>query len=307
MTFVQIRYFLEVARHLNFTEAARTMNISQQVVSKQIYNLEKDIGIRLFDRSTKRVELTEAGKSLFDSWQEMMDLYDQSLNAALKLHNKDLRKVKIGVAEIMSVIDLLSFRLEKFLQDNSDIDPEYRVYSFKRLVEMLEKDELDIVVSLLTEFEEKLDDYLVYTLLDLNLGIFLSKKHPLSNRGALEVKDISNETLYVFSKNYSSDAKDKIISHCRKEGFEPKDVIQFDNVHSMELALNTGKGVTISYSAFFRNENNLLKFYPVNQKIGLRAQKVVVAMKKKCSKSALELVEFLTDRALPINKESHRL
>jgi hypothetical protein len=62
----------------------------------------------------------------------------------------------------------------------------------------------------------------------------------------------------------------------------------------MELALNGGKGITFSYNAFFRNENDTLKFYPIKEKIGKRSQKVVVAINKNSSKEIENLVDIIT-------------
>ena len=64
MNLIQIKYFLEVAECLNFTAAAARLFVSQQCVSKQVAKLEREIGVRLFERSTAKVALTDAGKLL---------------------------------------------------------------------------------------------------------------------------------------------------------------------------------------------------------------------------------------------------
>lgn len=294
MTLTQIRYFIEVARRLNFTEAAKSMFISQQVVSKQITSLENEMDIRLFNRSTKKVELTEAGEVLFESWSELLEKSDKAVQRAIEVQNSQMRKIRIGFVEIASINDLLSIRMEKFVQAYANVDIEYLIYPFKKLVDLLKNKELDVVITLLSEIEDRLVDFEVYPLIDLNLGIYISKKHPLSKRETLEEKDVADETLYVFSKNYSTDARYKILSHCKSEGFEPKRILEFDNINSMELALNGGKGITFSYNAFFRNENDTLKFYPIKEKIGKRSQKVVVAINKNSSKEIENLVDIIT-------------
>ena len=60
MNLIQIKYFLEVAECLNFTAAAARLFVSQQCVSKQVAKLEREIGVRLFERSTAKVALTDA-------------------------------------------------------------------------------------------------------------------------------------------------------------------------------------------------------------------------------------------------------
>lgn len=79
MNLIQIKYFLEVAECLNFTAAAARLFVSQQCVSKQVAKLEREIGVRLFERSTAKVALTDAGKLLQGEWSAMLERCDQAV------------------------------------------------------------------------------------------------------------------------------------------------------------------------------------------------------------------------------------
>ena len=68
----QIRYFVAVAEELNFTRAAKKLSIAQPPLSRQIQNLEKELGITLIDSTNKKVSLTPAGEAFHDECQEML-------------------------------------------------------------------------------------------------------------------------------------------------------------------------------------------------------------------------------------------
>lgn len=75
MTIHQIECFLEAARTLNFTEAANHLYISQQGLSRQIASLEKELELRLFDRTTRDVRLTRSGELLLWRWKDIPKEY----------------------------------------------------------------------------------------------------------------------------------------------------------------------------------------------------------------------------------------
>ena len=79
MEIKQLRYFIAVADTLNFSRAASSVYLSQSALSRQIMDLEKEVGLPLFRRSTRRVELTEAGKALQKSAKELISRWEKML------------------------------------------------------------------------------------------------------------------------------------------------------------------------------------------------------------------------------------
>ncbi len=75
----QLRYFIAVADTLNFSRAAESVYLSQSALSRQIMDLEKEVGLPLLRRSTRQVELTEAGKALQKSAKELISRWEKML------------------------------------------------------------------------------------------------------------------------------------------------------------------------------------------------------------------------------------
>lgn len=80
MTTDQLKYFLSVAKHLNFTEAAREFYITQPAISHQISELEAELDVRLFNRTTRTVTLTKAGEIFLDDAKLFLSLHEKTQN-----------------------------------------------------------------------------------------------------------------------------------------------------------------------------------------------------------------------------------
>jgi DNA-binding transcriptional LysR family regulator len=295
MTFTQIRYFVEVAECLSFTEAAGKLYVSQQIVSKQISSLESEIGLRLFSRTTKHVSLTAGGHILYETWKEMLDRTEEALKQAAEINERLKRKIRIGVAEMAGVIDYVLVVLARYTEQFPEVEFEPVFMPYKKLQDMLKNRELDFIITLATELEKSISSYSILPLEKVQLAIIMSVKNPLSKREYIQIRDLKQETFYIFSKAYSIDAADRILHHCRQEGFTPINIKYFDNINSMEMALYTGKGVAVNYSRFFRNKDQQLKMYPIKEAEGLHEQFLVAACLKKDEPEMESLFKYFAD------------
>lgn len=293
MTFTQIRYFIEVADCLSFTEAANRLYVSQQAVSNQIRNLEKEIGFPLFSRTTKQVVLTEGGKMLYDEWKELLRRSDESVESARQTYGRSRKKVRIGIAEVSGIIDVISRALVSYSDARPEVEFETEIRPFIKLEELLQKKEADVIVTLSTELSKYESEYETRPLFELELGIVLSARHPLAGKADLSIADLREETIYMLSSSYSSEAEELIVAHCKVEGFQPKEIKFFHNIDSMEVALHTGKGVSVGYRIFFRNADGQLKFYPVK---GFIHQQLVAAWRKGTGKDLRSLFDFVAQQ-----------
>jgi DNA-binding transcriptional LysR family regulator len=289
LTFLSIEYFLKVAETLNFTVAARELYISQPALSKQIKQLEEEIGVRLFRRDTKQVELTAGGKILYDEWSKLLKSSENAIGAAKSIEEKQIRKIRVGIAEFNGLIDIIAPILEEFTQMDNNIEVIYEVHGFSQLRRMLEKDEVDLIFSLNTELPSSRKKLFVQGLFDMQLCIILSLKHHLAERETLEVEDLSEETIFMFSEQYSEAARKSVEMHFAKKGMLMHKIQEFPNVRSLELALMNGNGVTLGYQAFFSNAQKF-KYYPIQDEIGVH--QLVLAWSEEKEKQIHELLDF---------------
>jgi hypothetical protein len=123
----------------------------------------------------------------------------------------------------------------------------------------------------------------------MQLCIILSLKHHLAERETLEVEDLSEETIFMFSEQYSEAARKSVEMHFAKKGMLMHKIQEFPNVRSLELALMNGNGVTLGYQAFFSNAQKF-KYYPIQDEIGVH--QLVLAWSEEKEKQIHKLLDF---------------
>jgi LysR family glycine cleavage system transcriptional activator len=115
-----LRAFEAVARHLNFRAAAEEMALTQSAVSRQIQSLEEEVGVSLFLRHTRAVELTSAGAQLLMAVSQSLPRID---NAVRQIRQSAGRRKSVALTTFASFASMwLIPRLEQFQRDNPDID-----------------------------------------------------------------------------------------------------------------------------------------------------------------------------------------
>lgn len=295
MTVSQLRCFVAVARSLSFTKAAGELYISQQVVSRQIANLEKELDIRLLDRTTKRVGLTEPGRVLYETWSRFLKENDKAVREASALQVQQQEKLRVGIANVDSIVNLVSSGIEQFIEQYPGVELEYKIYSFSTLREMLLAKEVDLIISLSTELIDITPIHMT-TLQTLKLSIILSRRHPLSGREKMGLKDLAGETLYFFSPAFSYDASENLGRIFREEGVTMKNVKYFDSVRSLELALLSGKGITITFDIFMDGIAENLIFHNISHYLDKNHESAVAAWQDSKNKYISKFIECVLNQ-----------
>ena len=97
-----LRYFLAVAEELNFSRAAARVYLSQPALSQQIRKLEEELGVGLFRRTRRQVELTESGRMLLEGTQQALVQIDQSVRAVREASGAESSMLKVGFPEYVN-------------------------------------------------------------------------------------------------------------------------------------------------------------------------------------------------------------
>ena len=265
-----IQYFLKVAETLNFTVAAKELYLSQPALSKQIRQLEETIGVQLLKRDTKRVELTEGGKIMFQTWAYIARETEEAIQRASIANSMHKKKLKIGILEFDGVINMLIPLLTRFEDQQDEMDLEYVTYGFSDLKEKLKNHELDLIFSFSSELPGSNFGCAYSVLSKLELNIIIPSKNHLFGQEHVTVEELKNETFYIFSNSYTEEMKQSIVQHCKKSGFFPAKIKFFPNITSLGIGLTCGDGVTLGYREFFSSEARHLKFFPLTDEIGNR-------------------------------------
>ena len=258
ITLLQIEYFFAVARHLNFTEAAKSLYVSQPSLSKQIAILEKEIGVQLFFRTKRDVRLTAAGMVLLEEMGGVIELIENAIEKSKKPDLGENSSINIGCLDAMDTSAFLPPIIKKFREKYPGINLMLERHSFRVLREKLINGTLDVIFTLSFEIDDSLG-ILSDVVHKGNGYIVMEASHPLASKGNLTLKDFKDENFVMISRDESPKGFDGIISLCKQYGFTPKIVKQLPNVESLILCVESGLGVALLDSNIRMYSNPSLK------------------------------------------------
>ena len=158
MNLQQMRYFVTVARLGNVTEAAKALHIAQPPLSRQIKQLEQELGVELFDRSGRRLHLTETGHLLLHRAEEILNLTDRTM---CELSSNELGQegiLSLGVVTSMGLM-VLPQLIAAFKEDYPKITYRLLIGETLRVIELLEKGIIEIAIVHLPVDEASFDSY----------------------------------------------------------------------------------------------------------------------------------------------------
>ena len=202
MNTMKIRYFVEVARCGSFSEAARRLYTAQPNLSKQIAQMEQELGFALFARSRRSVKLTEAGQFLFDRLQNLPDQLDEIFEQARSLARKGEAALSIGVLEGQDVNRVLSDRLKRVAAIYPQLQINLERNSYQNLRSGLRSGHYDLIITLSFDVEDEAD-FQTFSLYQKSPAIAMHKSHPLAGKQSLTLSDLRNEKFVVISSQES--------------------------------------------------------------------------------------------------------
>ena len=185
------KIFVIVAKEKNITRASEKLNISQPAVTKHIKNLEDQLGITLFKRNKYGMELTEKGKELYD---EIVNPINTILNAERKFTSS--RNINLG-----SHVTMLSRMFGKCIAEYYNINPNSQIEvtneTFNDMLEMLERQKLDIVLS--KKVDEKIynTNKIQFIKLGLLHDVFVINANSRYKDKTFTKKELAKEKIYT--------------------------------------------------------------------------------------------------------------
>ena len=256
----EIQCFVAVAECLNFTTAANRLYISQPGLSKIISNLENDLKVHLFIRSTRSVRLTEAGEQFLVICRDFIRQCE-----ALNSHNPQDSLSLTGSLTI-GIGDLNENRyLPQIINDFTGRHPlcnlSIRRYNPEELLDAVSTGEADFGVVISYAVPAKGFQSRVYYPSPLMLVV--PPSHPLANRDVVRISELRDESFLSIYRNPSR-AVNRIQEICAKGNFRPKIVKETNSLSTMFMLIAAGMGVSIHFLLHKDSCNYDLRFIPLD-------------------------------------------
>jgi DNA-binding transcriptional LysR family regulator len=243
-----LRYFVAVADFLNFGRAAAHLRIAQPSLSHQIRQLEGELQATLLIRTTRRVQLTEAGRLFLEQACEILVSADRAAVIARRASQGEVGTLRIGCAHWMDTARIIA-AIGSCRQRNPGIELDLQTLSVPLQVAALRDERLDVGFVRAPIDERWLTSEV---LLSEPFVVALPAKHRLGSRKRIAVLDLSGEAFILLPREAVPIFHNLVLKTCRDAGFVPHIPHEMSHPQLVLDLIATGAGISL-VPASFRN------------------------------------------------------
>ena len=251
-----LNYFLAIAREENFTRAADQLHVTQPTLSRQIADLERELGVKLFVRSNHNISLTEDGMILKRRAQEILSLADKTKRDFLQKDEALFGTISIGSGEFRST-EYLAKMIASFRKKYPNV--KYEIYSgnANNIRDYIERGLLDI--GLMSEPIDVRKYNFINMPIKEQWGVFVPNESPLSDKKNISPKDLTDMSIVTASGDFNQSRIGKWLGDYRDQ----VEIVATANLPYNEAVLakeNIGVMLSINLNCTYEN----LRFIPLH-------------------------------------------
>jgi len=241
-----LRYFICVAEELHFGNAAQRLGISQPPLSQQIRALEEQLGVRLFDRTSRRVQLTEAGRQFLPQAHETLAQAERAARVARLAHSGEIGRLSLGLSPSVPFIAEVMDTLARYRRSFPQISVELNELPRDEQIAGVERRTIDIGIVRAFSALELPETMHALPLQREGMVLAMRRDHPLANlERALFLADIEHEPLILFGSMNGAGFNEMLMAHCEIQGFRPNVTLEANSFGTLVGLTAAGLGVTI--------------------------------------------------------------
>jgi len=263
----QLEYFLAVEKYGSFSSASLEVNVSQSTMSQQIKKLEDELGVLLFIRYSRSVELTPAGQDFLVHAQRIVNEIADSRETIEQYTTFDKGLIKIGSVPYMAYLGLNQI-ITNFLTSHPTFDFEVHAAHSDDLLKWMRERKIN-VAFISSPFTGDYDiDF--YPLVNDRIVALVYTDHPAAKKSQIDLSDLSVDRLLLLKS--STSYRNNLIKACKEAGFEPKMGLEDGNVEMIRSFVEAGLGVSLMGSYIANSiSTSKTKVIPIKQDIQLQS------------------------------------
>ena len=232
----QLRHFLKVAEHANFTRAAEDIELSQPALSRSIGRLEEELGQPLFERQSRNVSLTDSGSLLLDRARQILLLVEDTKAQ----FNDDGQTGRVRVAAIPTIAPYyLPERLKNFHRKFPGVHVVVHEDTTDHLLRRLSDGLVDVVIAVLPIDTSYLQ---VEKLFNEELLLVTAADSPLANKKSIQMQDIASLPFVLLGEAHC--LTESIVSFCRQKSFHPVSVERTSQLATVQELVTLNHGIS---------------------------------------------------------------
>jgi DNA-binding transcriptional LysR family regulator len=244
-----LRYFLAVAEELHFGRAAARVHIAQPPLSKQIQQLEKEIGIQLFNRTRRSVQLTDAGKVFQREAYKIFESLEKGTLKAKLASRGEAGWLSIGFIG-SSTYEVLPSVLRKFRQKYPEVELVLQEIQSSEQNQALQERRIHVSFARFPKMEQGL---VFETIYKEHLVVALPESHSLNKKKSLKLSDLADQPFILFPHQPSAHAENTI-QVFSNAGLPPRIVQTVEEMHTALGLVAAGIGVTLVPSSMKKTQ-----------------------------------------------------
>jgi DNA-binding transcriptional LysR family regulator len=235
-----LRYFVAVAEELHFGRAAARVRIAQPPLSQQIRQLERELGVVLFTRTKRRVELTPAGGAFLEEARRVLAQAERAMRTAQRADRGEIGHLAIGYVPSAD-LDILPRVLRVWGARFPHVEIELHALLPAAQIEALRNGRIQVGFVRLPVDEGGL---VVESIQREPLLAALPQRHRLARTARVRLADLAAETMILFPRHVAPGYYDLFISACRRAGFTPR-TLHPGSMQTNLALVSAGLGVTL--------------------------------------------------------------
>ena len=238
----QLRYFTAVAEELHFGRAAKRMNISQPPLSMQIRNLEDELGTRLFNRTSRQVELTAAGEVFLVQVEQILADLDGAVESARQAGQGNIGRLAMGfIGPAMDAF--LPEIIRGFQSRYPGITLGLTEAGTSRQIEDLYAGRIQ--VGFVRLYRHKPDGLSAQVIRQEPYVLAVPSDHPLAGQKKVALSQLKNQPFIMYPRSVQPQLYDSMMTCFKDSGFTPKIVQEAKTKHTTIALVAAGLGVAV--------------------------------------------------------------
>jgi LysR family transcriptional regulator, transcription activator of glutamate synthase operon len=236
----QLQYFLKVAQKEHVTRAAEELHVAQSAVSRQIHQLEEELGVDLFMQKGRNLQLTPVGQLFRKRVESVLKELDRSVAEIHEFLDPELGEIRIGFPHSLGT-HLIPTIVAEFRQQYPQVKFRFKQGSYPSLIKDVVSGEVDLAfISPFPEGVERVTGDIVMT---EELFAILPQNHPLAGETQIRLEQLKEEKFVLFSPGYS--LRPIVWQACLQAGFEPQIAFEGGETDTIRGLVAAGMGVSL--------------------------------------------------------------
>jgi DNA-binding transcriptional LysR family regulator len=283
----QLEHFLAVAEECHFTRAAHRLRIAQSGLSASIRALEVELGAPLFLRTTRQVELTQAGRALLPEARRALSSVESARDAVAAVQGLLRGTLSVGSLQCLHVVHLPAV-LARFHELHPGVEIRMRQSGNAELVEEVRAGRLDL--AFVTRQHRMADDLRVSTLSSEPLVLACAPDSPFATMDSVELAELAGQSFVDFNADWGT--RDEVDRALAAAGVERHVAVEVNDVHSLLDFVGFGLGVALVPQSF-AGKSDLVRFLGLRGDVDVPLAETVVVTGHTVGAAARELLDMV--------------